>query len=470
MMRIGLKVLLTASLLLFITGCGATTSTMEQERNAFNNIEQKISTLWNTSQDDLAQNITEKDFEHVMQAFETLEQQELDEKETERLQEVKDSIEELQALFSFDQQVKKAAKNEESLTKKKITQLQKQVIDYKEVKGFFNRQEKAIEGLEVQFASKEITSKIAGLYNDQEQIRLDITKDELTAIRTLISTLPDEKAQEDFEQQVTKAESDLRTRYAQVTKEQAEQPTESAQETNTPTTGQQEQQQQATEKTTEVPQNKQTPTTENKQETQQQTTEAVEKKQETTPKQPAQPQTTQEPAAQTKYVGNGIVIASKKYPLPASHAPGESSTARAAFNKMAAAAKNEGIELTAFSTYRSYDYQVDLYNRYVARDGQAAADRYSAKPGYSEHQTGLAFDIGEVGQENHFASSSFAQTKGGKWLASNAQNYGFILRYPPGKESVTGYMYEAWHYRYVGVDLAKQIHARNTTLEEYFGI
>src|SRR5699024_2433609 len=93
-----------------------------------------------------------------------------------------------------------------------------------------------------------------------------------------------------------------------------------------------------------------------------------------------------EPAVEATYVG-GVIIASKKYPLPANHAPGESAKASAAFNEMAKAAKKDGFNLIAFSTYRSYEYQVDLYNRYVERDGQAAADRYSARPGYSEHQT-----------------------------------------------------------------------------------
>ena len=100
-----------------------------------------------------------------------------------------------------------------------------------------------------------------------------------------------------------------------------------------------------------------------------------------------------------------VLIANKQYPLPSTYSPGESKEARAAFNEMAAAAKLDGFELIAFSTYRSYDYQTGLYERYVERDGSEAADRYSARPGYSEHQTGLAFDIGEVDNEQYFASS-----------------------------------------------------------------
>lgn len=166
----------------------------------------------------------------------------------------------------------------------------------------------------------------------------------------------------------------------------------------------------------------------------------------------------------------GVLLANKQYPLPKDYAPGESAEAREAFNELAAAAVTSGINLQAFSTYRSYDYQVTLYNRYVERDGQEAADRYSARPGYSEHQTGLAFDIGEVNHEKHWASNSFGDTEAAKWLAANAHQYGFILRYPEGKEEITGYMHESWHYRYVGKDKAEQIFKRSITLEEYLGI
>lgn len=169
------------------------------------------------------------------------------------------------------------------------------------------------------------------------------------------------------------------------------------------------------------------------------------------------------------YVKN-ILIANKKNPLPETFAPGESKEARDAFEEMAAEAKLSNFNLTAFSTYRSYDYQVTLYNRYVDRDGIEAADRYSARPGYSEHQTGLAFDIGEVNHEKHWASASFGTTEAGKWLLANAHRYGFILRYPNHKEDITGYMHEAWHYRYVGKPISEQIFKKNITLEEYLGI
>ncbi len=167
---------------------------------------------------------------------------------------------------------------------------------------------------------------------------------------------------------------------------------------------------------------------------------------------------------------DGILIANKEYPLPSTYAPGEDPEARKAFDEMAAEATLSNFNLTAFSTYRSFDYQKELYDRYVARDGKEAADRYSARPGYSEHQTGLAFDIGEVNYEQHWASSDFGETEAGKWIAANAHRFGFIMRYPLGKEEVTGYMHESWHFRYVGTEIAKEIFEKNITLEEYVGL
>lgn len=167
---------------------------------------------------------------------------------------------------------------------------------------------------------------------------------------------------------------------------------------------------------------------------------------------------------------NGVLLANKQHPLPETYAPGEVPEARAAFEEMKAAAAQDGLNLSAFSTYRDFARQKQLYEGYVAKDGQQAADRYSARPGYSEHQTGLAFDIGEAGQEQHWASASFGDTDGGKWLAANAHEYGFILRYPEGSEQITGYMHESWHFRYVGKDLAAEIYQKDITLEEYLGI
>ncbi|AIY04372.1 D-alanyl-D-alanine carboxypeptidase [Planococcus sp. PAMC 21323] len=170
------------------------------------------------------------------------------------------------------------------------------------------------------------------------------------------------------------------------------------------------------------------------------------------------------------FIIKGILLANKQHPLPDTYAPGEVPEARTAFEAMKADAVNDGINLQAFSTYRDFARQKQLYESYVAKDGQQAADRYSARPGYSEHQTGLSFDIGESGKEQHWASASFGDTEGGKWLAANAHKYGFILRYPEGKEKITGYMYESWHFRYVGKEVATQVYEKGITLEEYLGV
>ena len=161
---------------------------------------------------------------------------------------------------------------------------------------------------------------------------------------------------------------------------------------------------------------------------------------------------------------DGILIVNKTYSLPQNYNPGVNPEAKAALDKMFAAAKAEqNLKMWVCSGFRSYTVQKNLYNSYVRRDGAKAADRYSARPGYSEHQTGLAFDI-------NYADYRFKNTAEAKWLAANAYKYGFILRYPEGKESITGYMYEPWHYRYVGVESAKKIFDSGLTLEEYFGI
>ncbi len=132
-----------------------------------------------------------------------------------------------------------------------------------------------------------------------------------------------------------------------------------------------------------------------------------------------------------------------------------------AFVKMADAAKKEDLTIKIISGYRTYAYQENLYNKYKANNGQAAADRFSARPGHSEHETGLAIDINDVSQ-------AFENTREFVWLQENAHLYGYILRYPDGKESTTGYMYEPWHYRYLGVELAKKVHDSGLTYDEYY--
>ncbi len=134
-----------------------------------------------------------------------------------------------------------------------------------------------------------------------------------------------------------------------------------------------------------------------------------------------------------------------------------------------AAAKSAGYPLELASGYRSEAEQVSLYNGYVATEGQAQADASSAKPGTSEHQTGLAMDVCISGSSCDL-EQSFGDTPTGKWLAANAYLYGFIIRYPQGKESITGYEYEPWHVRYVGTALATELHKNGLTMEEFFGL
>lgn len=164
---------------------------------------------------------------------------------------------------------------------------------------------------------------------------------------------------------------------------------------------------------------------------------------------------------------NGILLANKQNPLPSVYAPGVDPEAKSSFEAMRGEALKSDIDLIAFSTFRDFNRQQELYESYAAKDGQEEADRYSARPGFSEHQTGLAFDIGESGKEKHWAAASFGETEGGKWLAENAHRFGFILRYPEGKEQLTGYMHESWHFRYVGKDAAAEIYEADITLEEY---
>ncbi|OZB95246.1 M15 family metallopeptidase [Paenibacillus sp. XY044] len=132
------------------------------------------------------------------------------------------------------------------------------------------------------------------------------------------------------------------------------------------------------------------------------------------------------------------------------------------------AAKQDGVYLAGVSGYRSESRQTTLYNNYVDRDGVKAADTYSARPGHSEHQTGLTIDVS--GTDGKCAAEScFAGTKEANWLADHAYEYGFIIRYPEGKESITGYKYEPWHIRYVGKEIAEDVTKKDITLEQYFG-
>lgn len=136
--------------------------------------------------------------------------------------------------------------------------------------------------------------------------------------------------------------------------------------------------------------------------------------------------------------------------------------AKIAFEEMCDAAKKDNITLYGGSGYRSYNYQQNLYDRYVLLDGKEVADTYSARAGHSEHQTGLAMDI--MGGNWQYIS---AKDKEYTWLIENSYKYGFILRYPKGKEEITGYMYEEWHYRYLGKETAKLVYESGLTYDEY---
>ncbi len=176
---------------------------------------------------------------------------------------------------------------------------------------------------------------------------------------------------------------------------------------------------------------------------------------------------------------DGVLIANKTYALSSSFIPTNPDVpvteARsnksldkdlmAAWKKLQAAASANGLNIYISSGYRSYQYQVTVYNNYVAKDGKAMADTYSSRPGNSEHQTGLCFDLNSI-------NDSFADTAEGKWVDSNCYKYGFCIRFPKGKDAYTGYQYESWHLRYVGEELATKLYNNGDwiSLEEYFGI
>lgn len=176
---------------------------------------------------------------------------------------------------------------------------------------------------------------------------------------------------------------------------------------------------------------------------------------------------------------DGLLIVNKTYSLPSTFKPANPNSevtsercnscldkdVMKAFNLMKSDARSIGLNIYIASGYRSYSYQERLYNNYTMVSGVDGADTYSARAGHSEHQTGLCFDLNSI-------DDSFAYTDEGKWVNNNAHLYGFIIRYPKGKESITGYQYESWHLRYVGVELASKLYNDGewTTMEEYYGI
>lgn len=173
------------------------------------------------------------------------------------------------------------------------------------------------------------------------------------------------------------------------------------------------------------------------------------------------------------------VVVNKQHPLqPVSYQPpdlmnvgGQSVSSKIAVSlqSLITDAKTQNIAFRVISGYRSYSYQTSLYNSYVAKDGRTVADTYSARPGYSEHQTGLVVDLG--GTHGCDVEQCFGNTPEGQWLAANCYRYGFIVRYNATKQSVTGYQAEPWHIRYVGADLVNEMRKQNIdTLEEFFGV
>ena len=170
---------------------------------------------------------------------------------------------------------------------------------------------------------------------------------------------------------------------------------------------------------------------------------------------------------------DGQVIVNKTYTLPKTYYPAldyatpddvfpVTPETRAAFNRMCADAAKEGIWFYSVSSFRDYPTQEWLYNSYIQSHGKESADRFSARPGHSEHETGLAIDIIDC-------HTVFETTKEGIWLAEHCNDYGFLIRYPKGKESVTGFMYEPWHIRYLGSPELCRAIAEAGTMEEYYG-
>ncbi len=168
------------------------------------------------------------------------------------------------------------------------------------------------------------------------------------------------------------------------------------------------------------------------------------------------------------YAPSDLVVPNVPLRVPGNQTMQMRRIAADALQAMFLAAKADTINLMLASGYRSYSYQTTLYNFYVKTQGQAVADTQSARPGYSEHQTGLAADVEPVSRTCEVALC-FALTPEGKWLASNSYRYGFIIRYPQNGQAITGYEYEPWHIRYIGVAAATAMHNQGVlTLEQFF--
>lgn len=178
----------------------------------------------------------------------------------------------------------------------------------------------------------------------------------------------------------------------------------------------------------------------------------------------------QRPLNPKTFVPPDLVVPNVPLRVPGNETMEMQQVTATALESLFAAAKTSDAPMMVSSGYRSYTFQVSLYNGYVQSQGQATADTQSARPGFSEHQTGLAVDVEPLDQTCN-VDQCFASTPAGIWLSANAYKYGFIIRYPQGLESVTGYEYEPWHIRYVGIPLATEMHKDGIqTLEQFFNL
>lgn len=162
-----------------------------------------------------------------------------------------------------------------------------------------------------------------------------------------------------------------------------------------------------------------------------------------------------------KYEPEDVVDMNSQYAYPGNSIRSE---VYEAFKEMSSKAKEDGITLIVNSSYRGYDEQKEIYEEYEDKNGKEYADKYAARPNFSEHQTGLSLDIFSPG----YGMKTFESSPAFKWLSENSYKYGFILRYPKDKQNITGYAYESWHYRYLGKDLSLKVYEEGITFDEYY--
>ncbi|WP_314674242.1 M15 family metallopeptidase [uncultured Solobacterium sp.] len=202
-----------------------------------------------------------------------------------------------------------------------------------------------------------------------------------------------------------------------------------------------------------------------------------------TPSPTSTPEPTVEPTVDTTTLSSIQKITNKSHPIDSGYVPANLTIVNVNSNgtqylrpeaaselaKMFAAAHKDGIDLYLVSGYRSYAQQLALYNTYVSTDGKALADSYDAIPGACEHQLGLAVDLSDDNRD-HDIDNSFESTAAYQWLLKHSYEYGYILRFPPGKESITGIAYNPWSFRFIGIEEAKKVYDSGLTLEEYYKV